>query len=244
MKASATLGTDWEAGSVQLLWADTERVFCRLPREDPGSERYAFMPVVHGSEHPPPQTINRLAHEYELKDCLDAAWSLRPVDLVRERGQTILVVKYSGGEPLDHLCVQPMEIGLFLRLAVPLSAAIGRAHGRGLVHKDIKPANVIADCASGNVWLTGFGVASRLLRERLAPEAPHAIAGTLAYMAPEQTGRMNRSIDTRGDLYALGVTFYQVLTGERPFTATDPMELVHCHIARQPVPRIARIPRM
>ena len=82
--------------------------------------------------------------------------------------------------------------------------------------------------------LTGFGIASRLPRERQAPEPPEIIAGTLAYMAPEQTGRMNRSIDSRSDLYALGVTFYQMLTGRLPFSAADPMEWVHCHIARKP----------
>jgi PAS domain S-box-containing protein len=164
------------------------------------------------------------------------------VELVRERGQTMLVVEYSGGEPLDHLSVQPMETGLFLRLAIPLSGAVGRLHARGLVHKDIKPANVIVDPTSAQVWLSGFGVASRLPRERQPPEAPEFIAGTLAYMAPEQTGRMNRSIDARSDLYALGVTFYQMLTGELPFTANEPMELVHCHIARQPVPPIRHVP--
>ena len=91
------------------------------------------------------------------------------------------------------------------------------------------------------VRLTGFGIASRLPRERQAPEPPESIAGTLAYMAPEQTGRMNRSIDARSDLYALGVTLYQMLTGALPFTATDPMEWVHCHIARQPVPPAERL---
>ena len=89
--------------------------------------------------------------------------------------------------------------------------------------------------------LTGFGIASRLSRERQAPEPPEVIAGTLAYMAPEQTGRMNRSIDSRSDLYALGVTFYQMLTGALPFAAADPMEWVHCHIARQPVPPNERL---
>ena len=89
--------------------------------------------------------------------------------------------------------------------------------------------------------LTGFGIASRLSRERQAPEPPETIAGTLAYMAPEQTGRMNRSIDSRSDLYALGVTLYQMLTGVLPFTAADPMEWVHCHIARQPVPPSERL---
>ena len=92
------------------------------------------------------------------------------------------------------------------------------------------------NCADGEVRLTGFGIASRLPRERQAPEPPEFIAGTLAYMAPEQTGRMNRSIDSRSDLYALGVTFYQMLTGTLPFTASDPMEWVHCHIARKPMP--------
>ena len=118
-------------------------------------------------------------------------------------------------------------------------------HERGLIHKDIKPANILVDVASGGVWLTGFGIASRLPRERQAPAPPEVIAGTLAYMAPEQTGRMNRSIDARSDLYSLGVTFYEMLTGTLPFTAADPMEWVHCHIARQPAPpdeRVAGIP--
>ena len=115
-----------------------------------------------------------------------------------------------------------------------MASALGRLHGRGLIHKDIKPSNVIVDSATERVWLTGFGIASRLPRERQAPEPPEFIAGTLAYMAPEQTGRVNRSIDSRSDLYSLGVTFYEMLTGRLPFTASDPMEWVHCHIARQP----------
>src|SRR4029077_2903625 len=115
----------------------------------------------------------------------------------------------------------------------------------GLIHKDIKPANILVDSASGAVWLTGFGIASRLPRERQSAEPPETIAGTLAYMAPEQTGRMNRSIDSRSDLYSLGVIFYEMLTGALPFKASDPMEWVHCHIARQPVPpneQVAGVP--
>src|SRR5262249_3688628 len=110
-----------------------------------------------------------------------------------------------------------------------------------LIHKNIKPANVLLDQATGHVWLTGFGIASRLRRERQSPDPPEIIAGTLAYMAPEQTGRMNRSIDSRSDLYALGVTLYEALTGSLPFPASDPMELVHCHIARRPVPPDTRL---
>jgi serine/threonine protein kinase len=95
---------------------------------------------------------------------------------------------------------------------------------------------VLVHSATGQVWLTGFGIASRFPRERQSPEPPEFIAGTLAYMAPEQTGRINWSIDSRSDLYSLGVTFYEMLTGGLPFTASDPMEWVHCHIARQPAP--------
>src|SRR5207244_4871049 len=107
---------------------------------------------------------------------------------------------------------------------------------RGLIHKDIKPPNVLVNSATGEVWLMGFGIASRLPRERQAPEPPEFIAGTLPYSAPEQTGRMNRSIDSRTDLYAFGVTLYEMLTGSLPFTAADPMDLVHSHLARQPLP--------
>jgi len=133
----------------------------------------------------------------------------------------------------------------FLRLAVALSGALGRLHQRGLVHKDIKPSNIVVNSATGQVWLTGFGIASRLPRERQSPEPFEFIAGTLPYMAPEQTGRMNRSIDSRSDLYSLGITFYEMLTGTLPFAAADPMEWVHCHIARRPVPpdeRVAGVP--
>lgn len=100
--------------------------------------------------------------------------------------------------------------------------------------------NILVD-AAGEIRITGFGLASRLPRERQQLEPPEMIAGTLAYMAPEQTGRMNRSVDSRGDLYALGVTFYRMLTGALPFTAANPMEWVHSHIARQVIPPAERV---
>ena len=189
--------------------------------------------------------LKRLEHEYALRAELDAAWAARPVALSRYNDRLALVLEDPGGEPLDRLLGRPLEISEFLRIAIPLAAALRQVHARGLIHKDIKPANVLVDLDGGRVWLTGFGIASRLPRERQTPEPPEVIAGTLAYMAPEQTGRMNRPIDSRSDLYSLGITFYEMLTGRLPFTAADPMEWVHCHIARQPVPpaeRVAGIP--
>jgi serine/threonine protein kinase len=180
--------------------------------------------------------VERLEYEYALKSELDADWAARPVALTHHNGRMTLVLEDPGGAPLDRLLGRPLEVSHFLRIAIPLAGALRQVHARGLIHRDIKPANILADAASGGVWLTGFGIASRLPRERQALAPPEVIAGTLAYMAPEQTGRMNRSVDSRSDLYALGVTYYEMSTGTLPFAAAEPMEWVHCHIARQPVP--------
>jgi serine/threonine protein kinase len=193
------------------------------------------------SEQPAPAIVDRLTHEYSFKDELDSSWAVRPLELTRDRGQSILVLDDPGGELLSRHLGTPMDVGRFLRLAVGVAAVLGKMHQRGLIHKDIKPANILVNTASDEVRLTGFGIASRLPRERQPPDPPQVIAGTLAYMSPEQTGRMNRSIDSRSDLYSLGITFYQMLTGSLPFTAQDPLEWVHCHIAKTPVPPHQRL---
>jgi len=185
--------------------------------------------------HDPRGSAGRLEHEYSLAAELDAAWAVRPLALARRDGHTMLVLEDPGGHPLDEFLPRPLELARWLRIAISLASALRHAHARGLIHKDIKPANALID-AAGNVRLMGFGISSRLPRERQSPAGPEVIAGTLAYMAPEQTGRMNRSIDARSDLYSLGVTLYELLTGMLPFTASDPMEWIHCHVARKPMP--------
>src|SRR6516164_5761177 len=222
-------------GSSQVLWEDGERVFSRGWRIGDDGNRSAVLIVVPAAEHPSRSSLDRLAHEYALKDELDGKWAVQPLELTSDGARPMLVLEDTGGEALHRLLGAPMDVGGFLRLAVGIATALGKLHQRGLVHKDIKPANILVNGTIGEVRLTGFGIASRLSRERQAAEPPETLAGTLAYMAPEQTGRMNRSIDSRSDLYALGVTFYQMLTGSLPFTAADPMEWVHCHLARSPV---------
>jgi PAS domain S-box-containing protein len=197
--------------------------------------------LLVAAEQSSPGCVVRLEHEYALKSELDADWAARPVALTYDNGRMTLVLEDPGGEPLDGLLDAPLELGRFLRLGLGIAGALGKAHQRGLVHKDLKPAHILVNRKTGEVKLTGFGIASRLLRERQAPAPPETIAGTLPYMAPEQTGRMNRSIDARSDLYALGVTFYQMLTGALPFSASDPMDWVHCHIARKPMPPADRL---
>jgi PAS domain S-box-containing protein len=192
--------------------------------------------LLVAAEETSPGCVERLEHEYALKSELDAGWAARPVALTHDNARMTLVLEDPGGTPLDQLLGRPLDVSHFLRIAIPLAGALRHVHERGLIHKDIKPANILVESASSGVRLMGFGIASRVPRERQAPEPPETITGTLAYMAPEQTGRMNRSVDSRSDLYALGVTFYELLTGALPFTAADPIELIHCHIAREPVP--------
>jgi AAA+ ATPase superfamily predicted ATPase len=141
-----------------------------------------------------------------------------------------------GGVPLEALLGESLELTQALRLAIGIAGALRGLHDRGITHMDLKPANILVEPETGKAWLVGFGVASRLPRELQPVSAPDIIPGTLAYMAPEQTGRMNRSIDSRSDLYSYGVILYELLVGSPPFGASDPLEWIHCHVARQPVP--------
>ena len=165
-------------GGFRILWQDGERVICRGNSRDDGTT--PLLAVLPAAEHPGTAFLDRLTHEYELRDELDAAWAAKPLEFVREQGQAILLLEDPGGEPLDRLIGPPMAIEPFLRLSIAISAALGGLHGRGLVHKDFKPANILVDARAGRVWLTGFGIASRLPRERQSLAPPELIEGTLA----------------------------------------------------------------
>jgi PAS domain S-box-containing protein len=230
--------------SFEVLGKDGDRAFVRTWRANADGTQTSVLAAWATGEPPTAASLDCLAHEYGLKGQLDSAWAVRPLELVRQGDQTVLVFEDPGGEPLERLLGAPFETDRFVRLAISIAAALGEVHLHGLVHKDLKPAHIFLDESTGSVRLTGFGLATMLPRERQSPAPPETIAGTLAYMAPEQTGRMNRSIDARSDLYSLGVTFYQMLTGSLPFTASEPMEWIHCHIARKPVPPSERAERV
>ncbi|MDI1443524.1 ATP-binding sensor histidine kinase [Polyangium sp. 6x1] len=179
-----------------------------------------------------PQDIERLKHEQALGEALNLPTVIRPLALDTYHGQPALVLEDTAGTPLDRLLGSPMETERFLRLAIRITTAVADIHRHGVVHKDIKPQNIIVNPATGEAKLTDFGIASRLPREHTSPQSPEQIEGSLPYMSPEQTGRMNRAVDSRTDLYSLGVTFYEMLTGRVPFEAQDPLEWIHFHLAR------------
>ena len=228
--------------SLDLVREDAEFILYRAHSKQ--LEPRSILLLTPSSTRPSPETLEKINHEYSLSSELDNVWALRPLAISSYNDKTVLVLEDPGGTPLNQVIGRPMEMKLFLRLGIQISNVVGQLHRRRLIHKDLKPSNIFVAVESGRVWLTGFGIASRLAREPQPLEPPEFIAGTLPYMAPEQTGRMNRSIDSRSDLYALGVTLYEMLTGSLPFTASDPMEWVHCHIARRPIPPAERVPNI
>src|SRR5271166_4128693 len=222
---------------LETLWKDGDLV---LSRSTGPGDPAAVLVLAPASEQPAPGIIARLENTYALREKLDPSSVAWPLRLVQHRGLPALLMEDPGGTPLARLVGRPWELPQFLRVAIGVAIALGRLHARGLIHQDVNPAKILVNPATGRAWLIGISFVSRLPRGQV-PAAPEEIAGTLAYMAPEQTGRMNRSIDSRSDLYAYGVTLYEMLTGVLPFTATDPIEWVHCHIARHPVPPNERL---
>jgi PAS domain S-box-containing protein len=207
-----------------------------LYRTQVKSDNSHFLLVESVSDSPSPWSLKRLEHEYSLRGELDLSWAARPVALARKQGRTTLILEDPGGVPLDSLLGAPLELTRALRSAIANAQALRGLHDRGITHMDLRPANILVQPETGKAWLTGFGIASRLLRQVEPAITPELVAGTLAYMAPEQTGRMNRSIDSRSDLYSFGVILYEIVTGSLPFSAADALEWTHCHVARQPVP--------
>jgi serine/threonine protein kinase len=127
------------------------------------------------------------------------------------------------------------DLERFVRLAIAAASALGAVDDRGIIQKDIKPEHFFVDDGEASATLIDFGLATDFQRERREPVQLNRLEGTLAYLSPEQTGRMNRSVDRRSDLYSLGVALYELLTGKLPFESEDLLELVHCHIARSPL---------
>lgn len=204
-----------------------------LWRGGTGAEQRVILKVL-GPEHRPAD-VDRLRNEFELERALDVASVVRPLALDTFEGMPALVLTDFGGEPLDRILGAPVPVGEVLPIAHALATALAAVHASDIVHKDIKPENILLNRVTGEVRLTDFSISSRI-DGRANAKASRLIEGSLPYMPPEQTGRMNRAVDGRSDLYSLGVVLYQLLTGRLPFEARDALEWAHCHIARAPRP--------
>ncbi|MGG6239412.1 AAA family ATPase [Nodosilinea sp. AN01ver1] len=192
-------------------------------------------------EYPSAQEIARYRQEYDITRSLNLPGVVRAYGQQTYQRTPAILLEDFGGESLEQWRQQrpdvyPMPLPLFLSLAVNLVDSLGSIHNATIIHKDINPSNIVFNSDTGVVKIIDFGIATRFNRTNPTFKSPHGLEGTLAYLSPEQTGRMNRAIDYRTDFYSLGVTFYELLTGQLPFLTTDILELVHCHIAKSPIP--------
>jgi PAS domain S-box-containing protein len=206
----------------------------RLYRAVRSADRRPVILKVLDSQGGQARDLECLKHEYEIGKILDSRFVVKPLALDTYQGRPSLVLEDSGGVSLDQLLGAPMEIARFLRLAIAVAAAAAEIHRQEVIHKDLKPRNILVNPGNDEVKITDFGVASRLPREHRSARPPLLIEGSLPYLSPEQTGRTNRTLDNRTDLYSLGVTFHEMLTGRLPFEASDPVEWIHCHVALAP----------
>jgi len=181
--------------------------------------------------------LEHLRNEYNIGRRLRTRAVVRALSLDLHQGAPTLVLE-DGGESLDRVVRDPMELEPFLRLAVRVADALAELHGAGVVHRDLKPENIVIDAATQEVKLADLAKASMVASEQPSAVSPNLIEGSLPYMSPEQTGRTNQAVDRRSDLYSLGITLFELRAGQLPFHAEDPLEWIHCHLARTP-PRLA-----
>ncbi|MDX2243590.1 MAG: AAA family ATPase [Leptolyngbyaceae cyanobacterium bins.302] len=205
--------------------ADTARVVVKLLKQD----------------YPSSQELTRYRQEYQITRSLNLEGVVKAYSQQDYQRTLVILLEDFGGESIEWWMrnrpdLYPMPLSSFLQFAIDLTDTLGRVHSANIIHKDINPGNIVLNLDTGVVKIIDFGIATQFNRTHPTFKSPHVLEGTLAYLSPEQTGRMNRLLDYRTDFYSLGVTFYQLLTGQLPFPTTDSLELVHCHIAKQPVP--------
>ncbi|MGA8164639.1 MAG: ATP-binding sensor histidine kinase [Waddliaceae bacterium] len=201
-----------------------------------GEESVIIKAIV--ADHPPPLEIARLKHEYDITQALEGSYGvITSYELAPYGHQVALVMEDVKGIPLSHLIrSQTIDLATGLTIALKIAKSLQVIHLGHVIHKDVKPQNIIIQPETNEIKIIDFGLSTRLERERISVKAPEFIEGSLQYIPPEQTGRMNREITYRSDFYSLGVVLYEMFTGQLPFTSPNPLELIYFHIAKDPVP--------
>ncbi|MEB3830347.1 trifunctional serine/threonine-protein kinase/ATP-binding protein/sensor histidine kinase [Phormidium sp. CCY1219] len=189
------------------------------------------------AEYPSLEEITRLRHEYKILRDLQIEGVAKPIEAIAHGHKLALILEYFTGQSLkEWLADNPVDLPEFFSIAIQLASILAKLHQNHVIHKDIKPQNILINPTTLQIRLIDFSISSRLSRENPTLSNPELLEGTLAYLSPEQTGRMNRCIDYRTDFYSTGITFYEMLCGQLPFSTTDLLELVHHHIAKKPIP--------
>ena len=201
----------------------------------------AVIAKVLKQDYPSSGELTRYRQEYEITRSLNIEGVVKAYSQQDYQRTLVILLEDFGGESLEYWMRQqsdfcPMPLSVFLNIAIALTDTLGRIHAANVIHKDINPSNIVLNPKTGVVKMIDFGIATRFSRTNPTFKSLHLLEGTLAYLSPEQTGRMNRRLDYRTDFYSLGVTFYELLTGQLPFPTQVILELVHCHIARPPIP--------
>jgi len=233
---------------VEEIFRGRKRIVYRGRREE--GKRPVIIKTL-ADDFPTTSDLAGLKREYEIIKNLRIDGVTKALALERYPKGLALILEDAGGEPLRNLLdsekplprppfvrknAPAVDLVAFLETAAQIATAVAELHHHHIIHKDINPKNIIVNLETRKIELIDFSIASRLPREDQKISHPNLLEGTLAYISPEQTGRMNRAIDYRTDFYSLGVTFYEMLTGQLPFYSTDPLELVHSHIAKTPQP--------
>jgi histidine kinase len=207
----------------------------RVMRATPDGGGPPVIVKVLNGEYPPERELASFELGYKIGRKVAGGAVVEHLALLPFGNGLAMVTEDFGGSSLERIDTSSWSVARRLRVGARVAAALRRVHDFNVIHKDIKPHNVVINVDTDEVKLIDFGIASQLTREHPSLKTPGRMEGTLRYVSPEQTGRMNRSIDSRSDLYSLGVTLYELLCGRMPFESTDPMELIHGHLALVPV---------
>ncbi|WP_066423620.1 ATP-binding sensor histidine kinase [Anabaena sp. 4-3] len=216
----------------EQIYTGSKTIVYRAIREE---EQKAVVIKLMRNEYPTFNEIAQFGNEYTITKNLQIPGIIKPISLEKYGNSYALVMEDIGGVSLAAWKQQhSISLEEFFSIAINIVSTLEELHKARIIHKDIKPANILINPNTLEVRVIDFSIASLLPREVQLLTNPNVLEGTLAYISPEQTGRMNRGIDYRSDFYSLGVTFFELLAGELPFTSNDPIELVYCHIAKQP----------
>ncbi|HRP98410.1 MAG TPA: serine/threonine-protein kinase PknK, partial [Rhodocyclaceae bacterium] len=224
------------AGTLRILKRLHQGRACSVSRaEMPGRAEAVIIKQLYRSLCSPEQ-LSRLQHEYEILRPLDISGVIKPLEMLElERGPAIVFADH-GGRSLRHLIISgDQDWPDWLAIMARVAEVLGRLHEARITHKQVSPDHILVNVDSGEPELIDFSLSTRLSREQASWNTPQLATRALPYIAPEQTGRINRAIDYRTDYYSFGATLYELLTGHPPFSGEESLELVHCHIARQPV---------